>query len=106
MIANKPSQELQDIGYEIGHFYLKKCGNNYQAAQKEVESLKITNIEKVNDDTINITLARPGLLIGRKGQNIEALVDHLKKKINITEGFHWDSVLVPEDPMGYMLGCY
>ena len=99
-IANKPSQQAEEIGYAISSFYLNKNNQSYSAAQKDVENLKITNIT-IENDVVTISIARPGLLIGRKGENIDALEKHLDKKIKIVESFHWDQILVPYDYSEY-----
>jgi predicted PilT family ATPase len=97
-IANKPSQQAEGIGYAISSFYLNKHNQDYLAAQKEVEKLKIVNIT-IENDVVTISTSRPGLLIGRKGGNIDALEKHLDKKIKIVESFHWDEILVPYNYM-------
>jgi len=99
-IVNKPSQQAEEIGYAISNFYLNKNNQSYSAAQKDVENLKITNIT-IENDVVTISIARPGLLIGCEGENIDALEKHLDKKIKIVESFHWDQILVPYDYSEY-----
>lgn len=94
---SSPAKELQNIGSQIGRYYLKKNDNNYEATRTEIENLKIVNVQLV-DDQIIISTARPGLLIGRKGMNIENLQTYLGKKLSIQEYFSWEDVIIPEYP--------
>jgi len=98
MKHNKPSAKLEQIGYDIASFYLNKNKNDYVAAEKEVISLNITDIQiDPYNSKLRIFTARPGLLVGRKGENLDNLSKHLKREIEIVEAFHWNEVLVPFD---------
>lgn len=83
-----------EVARQIGYFYLDKNGGDLPKATKELESLRISKIE-LTDATITIHLGRPGLIIGRKGANFEALEKHLGKKISIYEAEHWLDYLIP-----------
>lgn len=98
---NTPPQEAQEVGYSISNFYLKKHNFVYPDAQREVEKLKITSIEVNDEGDVMIYLGRPGLLIGRRGENINDLSAFLNRKINVVESFHWDEIVVPFDYSDY-----
>lgn len=84
---------------KIGRFYLAKHNNDYAAAEKELNALQISRIEVTNTETfsslvrsqsppqtiISITTARPGILIGKRGQNIDNLAKYLGTKVHIVE---------------------
>jgi hypothetical protein len=90
----RPTKEEENIGYKINYFYCEKHKGNIEAAAKEVRSLKIKEIE-IKGDTVEISLARPGLLIGRRGKNINALSEVLGMKTSVVECFHWEDIIVP-----------
>jgi ribosomal protein S3 len=100
MKERKPSPDAELIGYELSTFYLIKNNHDYQKAAKEVISLNITDIE-VQGEEIHIYLNRPGLIIGRKGENIDALTKFLGKTVKIHETFSWNEIIVPLDYRGY-----
>lgn len=97
----------QEIAIKIGLFYLAKHNNDYAAAQREIESLRITNIVVASVkgsavDSVEIHLSRPGLLIGRKGENVGNLTTHLGIAfIKIVETNDWLDWLVPIRPDDY-----
>ena len=65
---------------DIGYFYLEKNNKDYSTCYKEIDSLKIHNVQVKEFDTytqVEILLERPGLLIGESGKNICALEEHL-----------------------------
>lgn len=95
MIANKPSEEEQDIGRLISNYYWRKNDKDYHATAREIENLRINKIVKTSEKRIRIELARPGLLIGRRGQNLIALEKEIGFEIDIVESFNWNDILVP-----------
>lgn len=106
-IHNKPDKQSSEAASKISKFYRIKNGNNeskecYKAAREEISKLKIVDI-KATEGEVSIHLARPGLLIGKKGENIGALQQYLGTRINIVESFHWDEILMeyPYDPLDY-----
>lgn len=78
------SEEVKDVASRIGQFYLEKNHGDYKAAEKEITDLRISEITVVNN-IASITTARPGLLIGKKGTNIDALNKYLQAEIRIIE---------------------
>lgn len=78
------SEQVRNAAREIGLFYLKKNNDNYTLTEQDINHLRISKIE-VSDECITITTSCPGLLIGRRGMNIDALVTHLGKKVKILE---------------------
>ncbi len=97
------SEQVQNIAREIGLFYLEKNGGDFKKTEEEIGILQISKIEIGNPDRIVIiTTGRPGVLIGKRGQNIEALEKHLSRKIHIIEDM--DSIydyLVPREEEDY-----
>jgi hypothetical protein len=75
--------EVNAVCLRIGTFYRNKFGNNDKALQ-EVESLGISNIDIVNG-YLEITLLRPGKLIGVRGKNIDELGTFLGMNVKIIE---------------------
>lgn len=76
--------EIREMAALIGQFYLRKHNNDYIAAEKAIVDLRISDL-RVEGDKVIIVTARPGLLIGRRGQNIDELTAFLNKKIHIIE---------------------
>lgn len=93
----KPSREEEDVAYKILGFYQDKNNNDHEQTNKELDSLRITDIN-VDRGEVNIHLARPGLIIGAKGKNIDALQERLGMKVNIFESFDWSNILHSEEP--------
>jgi hypothetical protein len=93
-----PPSKYADIGREIGFFFLAQNNEDYQKTGEFLRNLCITDIREENDKLV-IETARPGLLIGQKGRNIDGLVEHLKRPIHILESFCWADVITPIDWM-------
>lgn len=94
----RPSPKHAEIGQQIGLFFLAQNNQDYQKTGEFLRNLCITDIREENDYLV-IETARPGLLIGRKGQNIDGLIEHLKRPIHIHESFSWADVMTPMDWM-------
>lgn len=92
----KPPQDAQQVGLQIGEYFLQQNGENYEKTREFLRDLSITNII-VSETGITVETARPGLLIGRKGIHIDNLVEKLQKKINIVESFSWADYITPVD---------
>lgn len=95
--------EIREMAALIGQFYLRKHNNDYIATEKAIVDLRISDL-RVEGDKVIIVTARPGLLIGRRGQNIDELTAFLNKKIHIIEEV--DPLLAwlvphPDEPMDY-----
>lgn len=109
-------QKLKSVLDKIGEFYLKKNNGDYEKAEGEVISLRITNVkvctrfeyavdnhynnpnrflafintnkDKLQEEIVVITLARVGAIIGKRGDNIEKLSAHLNTHVLIIEDMH------------------
>ena len=57
--------------------------------------MRITDIELGYDDAIVIHTSRPGVLIGKRGTNIDALIKFLGVEVRIVESDNWLDYLVP-----------
>ncbi len=76
-------QDKQICSY-IGHFYLTKHKEDYDAAEKEIQDTGFVRVECCGDMVI-IEARRVGLLIGKRGTNVDALQVYLSKKIFVKE---------------------
>ena len=80
----KKENEDRKIAQWIGSYYLGKNNSDYKKTFEDLTVLGITRIEHKNS-TIIITLQRCGLLIGRRGENIEQLQKFLFSKTKYTK---------------------
>lgn len=94
----RPSPKYAEIAQQIGLFFLAQNNEDYQKTGEFLRNLCITDIREENGELV-IETARPGLLIGLKGQNIDGLVKHLKRPIHIVESFCWADIMTPIDWM-------
>jgi len=83
-LKRKEEYENRDIAQVIGAYYLEKNNNNYYKTGEDIRNLGITQIEHKRD-TIIITLQRVGLLIGRRGENIDKLQKFLVRETKYTK---------------------
>lgn len=90
-----PSYDIRRIARSIGYFYQSKHSHQNQHYIREcIEMLKIHGLE-MKGNVLWITLGRPGLLIGKRGENIDALLKYMQndsdlkdmkiEKINVNE---------------------
>ena len=95
------SEEVKEAAAAIGAFYLQKNNGDYIATEKEITAMRISKIEVIKK-AIHITVARPGLLIGKRGTNIDALETFLDTKIHIIEELDpLYNYLIPDDYQEY-----
>ena len=84
--SDKERHSLQNLAQTIGAFYLEKNAGDYKEATDEIIQLGVTKLD-FHGSKVSISLTRPGLLIGRRGENIDKLKEYLskqlKQKINI-----------------------
>lgn len=72
------SYDIQRIARSIGYFYQHAYSDQNQPYIREaIERLKIYEL-KMTGNVLWITLGRPGLLIGKRGENIDALLKYLQ----------------------------
>ena len=83
-LKRKTEIENRNIAQYIGKYYLEKNKNNYKQTEEDIRNLGITQIEH-KKDTIIITLQRCGILIGRRGENIDKLQQFLFQKTKYTK---------------------
>ena len=88
------TEEEKKIIIQIGQFYLKKNDGDHDKTVKELTSLGIRRISLKSQhfckfcttgEAVEITLFCPGILIGKKGKNIENLEAFLGKHVAIVE---------------------
>lgn len=91
------SEEVKEICYEIGQFFLQKNNGDLCLTAREVTNLGISLVEIV-DGEVRITLNRVGLLLGRRGEQIGKLIDFLGKDIRVIEQYdNFNNYLIPYD---------
>lgn len=90
-----PSADIRAICQKIGEYYLDKCERDFVITADKILALQIQNVE-VSEDIVTITTARPGMLIGKRGENLDALEKILGKKIKVVESyFTWTDLITP-----------
>jgi len=99
--------EQRQAASRIGYFYVSLTQGDYKKAWEWLHDLDISNIlYNKRKQSIIITLGRPGLLIGYKGKNIEALQKFLNKEYGCPISIKLKeekilSALYPMDPDAY-----
>lgn len=98
-----PDKDSLEMGQKIASFFHIKHNLDYSKSNDEILKLKIVLIQDYPDKVV-IGLSRPGLLIGAKGKQIEALQTFLNKPIEIKESFIWEDVMMGFDynPVDYL----
>lgn len=96
---NTMTDDIREIAAKIGQFYLNKNNYDYNITRKELLELNIHNIQIINFPfkKILIYTSRPGLLIGKRGQNFKALEAWIGYPIEIKEQENLLWYLVPEE---------
>jgi ribosomal protein S3 len=83
------SEEVKGMAAAIGAYYLQKNNGDYVATEKEITSMRISAIAVdstlPHSKVVSITTERPGLLIGKRGTNIDALEKFLGHKVKVIE---------------------
>jgi ribosomal protein S3 len=77
--------KTKDIEDKFAKFYLEKNHNDCDNAIAEIRSLGIKLLYFSNTGSVCITVKRPGLLIGKRGENIEKLQKYLGCEVIIKE---------------------
>jgi len=76
----KYTDKEKDALHAIGYFYLLKAEGDYVLAHQSIEGLHIHRITYEGSE-LGISLGRPGVLIGQRGENIEKLGKALKEDL-------------------------
>jgi ribosomal protein S3 len=72
--------ENRDFARMIGEFYLIKNRGDYKKTSEEIATIQITGVD-YNCRVLRIVTGRPGLIIGRRGENIDKLKEYVLKQI-------------------------
>lgn len=106
---NKKTEEIRKICYTIRDYHLEKHLEKYIktmslkdatiTARDEIIAYGITDVQE-NGGIVTITLTHSGLFIGRRGENIDAITEELKK-IGLKE-----IRLIEQQTMGFLLPYY
>jgi hypothetical protein len=72
----KPTGLEKEILYTIGYYWLQHNNFNYEETYKTIDSIGIKHL-KIFGNRIYIVLDRPGIFIGLKGKDINAIEDML-----------------------------
>ncbi len=80
------NQASVEAAYRIGQFYLQKNDGDYDKTQQELYQLQISSVT-VEDGVVTIHAARIGLLVGRRGENVDRLTHFLGQKVRLIEDF-------------------
>lgn len=92
---------IREVAETIGKYYLEKNDNDYALACEEVIKLHISNL-RFNGELLEITTARPGLLIGKRAANIDNLSRFLDLHIKVIEDENpLIDLLLPREPDEY-----
>jgi hypothetical protein len=85
----KDLAKAEQVASEIGYFYYNmETGTEHEKVVKATEAIKFLEIEDIeyDDGIVTISLQRPGLIIGKKGENIDALLEYLKRSVPMEYG--------------------
>ena len=77
-------REQKAICSRLSQAFLTICNNDIKGASDLITRIQFTNIQVFNDLVI-LTVRRPGLLIGKRGENIETITRVIDKPIKIAE---------------------
>lgn len=98
---NKRTKEIVE---SLGKFYLEKNNNNYGKTCEEICKIgftKITVLGYREDAFVIFYVRRPGIFIGKCGENVDALRKHLGMQIKIAEDDEFtleDAILNAAEP--------
>ena len=112
----KQKAKEREVCHLIGSYYLRSTKQDfsitiakdrvdrlYKDVKEAIYGLGISKV-KVEGNKITIVLMRPGLLIGRRGENINALQNYLISKLKIDIKIHIEEAedisyrIIPQNP--------
>jgi hypothetical protein len=76
----KTPDATANILRSIGYFFLQRNENSFDKTRKHLKDLFITDVRYKNK-ILTIRLGRPGILIGKRGETIDALKKHLEASL-------------------------
>lgn len=99
----------KEIAAQIGFFYYEKAegseSEKIHKATEEIHHLDIISIRYENEHAV-ISLTRPGLLIGLRGSNIDALKKYLQANVKYPTPFPIKGILIEEFKRPSHLYCF
>lgn len=81
---NSKNRRRYNAACDFLKFYIEKGKQSGKSAEDEIKKLQIVNFE-IKENKLEITLRRPGILIGSRGQNITDLQKIVGLEIKIIE---------------------
>ena len=96
----RPTPNTVEVCKKIGQFYLNKNEGNYENAATEILRLGFTSVI-ATPDVVVVELCRPGLFIGKRGENVDKLSAFLGKKIHIIEAESITDFIIPRPEPEY-----
>lgn len=97
----KISEDKIIIARKVADFYWRKNNLDDAKTNAEIENLKIQDFTLTDQDVV-IHTCRPGLLIGRYGENIKNLENFLGIKVRILEVDNVNNYMFIYDPMDFL----
>lgn len=79
--TERKSQKMRQV-FELKFAVAKYFNNDREKITKFFDYCKITDVDK-KENTFHITLVRPGVFIGRKGEMINSIIKHLPDNCDI-----------------------
>lgn len=99
----------KEIAAQIGFFYYEKAegseSDKIHKATNDIHMLDIISIRYENEHAV-ISLTRPGLLIGLRGSNIDALTKYLQANVKNPNPFPIKGILIEEFKRPSHLYCF
>jgi ribosomal protein S3 len=86
-LKRKKDEKLINFAINIRDYYISKCcstleyNDKVKEVTKEIDLIGITQL-KIKGNEYWITSQRPGILIGRRGTNIDSLSDYIRNHLN------------------------
>lgn len=82
-ITSRLNEEEKRLARLFGKYYLQKNNGNYEQTATEIEKLGISEFTLLPEGKLKIVSSRVGLLIGRRGLNIDNLARFLEVEVSI-----------------------
>lgn len=94
--------EVVEKAREVGEFYLQKNNGDREKAEEEILRCEFLNMELIRGELYLYT-SRPGVVIGKRGQNIDDLASFIGMPIKIIEENNINHFIIPPEDDGWDL---